>query len=112
MQVELTNKIIWNHGFQKTGVLADSEHVKRAVRLFENFGFEVKGLSAEEYLLQRSPHYQRIITKFHRSKYWQYWRIRESLLRALLLLDRKQKFSRRLTKVLRTGKKPRLPGTD
>ncbi len=112
IQVEQVLKIIEEKGYKHVAILADSEHVKRAKRLFRNYGFEVSPLSAEDYLLQRSPHYQKIIEKLHSSRYWKYWKVRESFLRAMLVVDRKQTLFRKAAKIMRTGAKPRLPGTD
>lgn len=111
-QVEYSLKIIRDKGFQQVAVLADSEHVKRAAELFSNYGFAVSPLSAEDYLLQRSPHYKRVVKKLQGSPYWKYWKVRETLLRALLMVDKRQTFFRDVTKFIRTkATKLRLPGT-
>src|SRR3989338_3187317 len=90
--------ILEKHGFQNVALLTVGFHLERAEKIFENMGISVHGFPSEEILKKRSPHYKKFVERFLSSGRVKKEKIKEAILRGLLVIDTKGKIPRAYTK--------------
>lgn len=78
-------------------------HLPRSEKIFTNYGIKVHGIPSEEVLRNRSPDYQRFLERYLSSSRVRTEKIKEAILRGLLIIDAKGKIPRLLTKRIRHG---------
>lgn len=99
---ENTLKIMEKYKIEGPVVLLTSEeHIKRAVKIFHNYGLDVKeGIPAEDQLRGRSTRHNKFIEKLKKSISLKD-KTREVFLRGLLIIDRKGRIPRYIAKKTR-----------
>ncbi|MDO8547813.1 MAG: YdcF family protein [Nitrospirales bacterium] len=99
---ELIRTMTQDRAPQRITLLTIGFHLPRSLALFPIYGLPVeRGIASETILAERSPHHQRFIRTFLKSRRVKSETMKEALLRLLLLVDPRAKIPRLLTRWLR-----------
>lgn len=94
-------KIIQEHNLKTLALLTVGFHLERAEQIFNNHNIDTFPFPSEDFLLQRSSHYQKFVTDFQKSSHIQVEQIKEWILRHFLILDPKGKIISEIAKTIR-----------
>lgn len=94
-------KIVKKHGFNNLALLTTKAHMPRADKLFRHFGLKVHDIYSEDEVKKISIRHRKLVKKYENSRKIKVEKIKELLLRQLLVLDPKGKHLRGLTKRIR-----------
>lgn len=83
-------------------ILTNSYHMGRIMKIMENEGLEAEPVTAEDTLLERSRSYRPIVEKYLSSGIMKAKKIKEAILRGLLIIDPAGELPRKITKKLRS----------
>lgn len=90
------------NNIQSAALLTSAAHLKRAARIFHNFGLDVQqGFSAEQELQRRSKRYEKFVQRLAGSRGIKKSRMREHILNGLLTIDPKARIPRLLAQKTR-----------
>ncbi len=93
--------ILEKYNLHNVALMAMGSHLPRTKKLFEAYGISAKAFPSEEFLVKRSPHYERFVQKYLHSPRMLSRLTREAILRSLLVVDTKGKMLQKLTKTIR-----------
>lgn len=94
--------LLHERGFRRVGILTTACHLPAAVFLFRAWGIPVMAsFSTESVLLPVSPHYRRLIARYSSSPRCRLYCASERARRLLLLIDRRGRGLRYLTRATR-----------
>ncbi|MBU2564600.1 YdcF family protein [Patescibacteria group bacterium] len=99
---EMVAEIIEKHNIKNIALMTSHYHLKRSVGLFNDYGMEVHSFPSEEMIKKRSSHYEKFVENYLKSGRVKKEKIKEAVLRSLLVIDSKGKIPRIITK--RRGK--------
>lgn len=91
-----TKDILNSHDINTAFTITSDFHIKRAQKLFSEFGIKTYPLSAEGLVKQRSLHHKEFIEKYLGSKRHLKKELLEYLFRSAMIVDRKQRILRKI----------------
>ena len=81
----------------KLAVITNTYHIQRVQKILKEEGLEANAVTAEEMLLKRSGHYKPLLEKYLSSGSMKVKKIKEAVLRSLLIIDPQGKIPRIIT---------------
>ena len=95
-------KILDQLHITKAALLTVGFHVPRAAQIFKNFGLPMShAFAAEDFVTERSVHHQKFVDQFVHSSGVKLEKLKELLLRGLLVIDTKGAIPSMITKKIR-----------
>lgn len=98
---EEVKKIMDTNHIDTTALLTVDYHLPRAEKIFRAYGMNVIPVPSEEMLVRRSDHYKKFVENFHNSKIVKEEKLKEAILRGILLIDKKGQLPRRISRRIR-----------
>lgn len=83
-------------------ILSNSYHISRILKIMEQKGLTAEPITAENTLLARSEHYRPLVEKYLSSGMMKLKKVKEAMLRGLLIIDPKGTLPRQVTRRLRS----------